>query len=404
MNSLDYSMLKVQYELLNKVYRNCQKDLDREISILNNIFIKFFLINNPQECENQNILVTLREITSQLTNFINLLRDCIDTQENDLSICIDRVIHLKQFFQAETDNPREKFIMENVRDVTLFIERPTLLKFQRIRVLRLLVDHLLRSSFINTAVCLSEENNLIKLVDVDVFVSIRNVEQELYAHNPNPCLAWCNTNKSKLKRLHSTLENNLRIQQFVELIKLRSYSEAILHAEKYLTQIEESFLPYVQCALGLLCFPSDTHLSRYHQLFSHYRWKELIVQFRRDSYSLLQMSSQSHLATTLQAGLSALKTHLCCSSVHVNKQCPLCISPFNQLADILPYAKITRSRLICPITTTLMNEDNIPMALPNCRLYGEQGLLKLLNKDGTFTCPITNEHFHLNECKKVYIL
>lgn len=44
------------------------------------------------------------------------------------------------------------------------------------------------------------------------------------------------------------------------------------------------------------------------KLFSPSRWDALIGQFRRENFTLYQLSSQSTLSITLQAGLSALKT------------------------------------------------------------------------------------------------
>ena len=47
----------------------------------------------------------------------------------------------------------------------------------------------------------------------------RDVENNLRNRNSAPCLQWCHANKSKLKKLQSTLELNVRIQEFVELVK-----------------------------------------------------------------------------------------------------------------------------------------------------------------------------------------
>jgi len=54
------------------------------------------------------------------------------------------------------------------------------------------------------------------------------------------------------------------------------------------------------------------------KLFSPSRWDDLISQFRQENFSLYQLSSQSVLSVTLQAGLSALKTPypLTCSHLH----------------------------------------------------------------------------------------
>ena len=44
------------------------------------------------------------------------------------------------------------------------------------------------------------------------------------------------------------------------------------------------------------------------ELFDPQRWNDLVQQFRNENFQLYQLSSQSVLSVTLQAGLSALKT------------------------------------------------------------------------------------------------
>ena len=40
-----------------------------------------------------------------------------------------------------------------------------------------------------------------KYVDVDLFLSARNVEDALRMKKSGPCLAWCYENKSKLRKM-----------------------------------------------------------------------------------------------------------------------------------------------------------------------------------------------------------
>ena len=54
---------------------------------------------------------------------------------------------------------------------------------------------------------------------MELFMVARDVENNLRDKNSTPCLQWCHANKSKLKKLQSTLELNVRIQEFVELVK-----------------------------------------------------------------------------------------------------------------------------------------------------------------------------------------
>ena len=60
--------------------------------------------------------------------------------------------------------------------------------------------------------------------------------------------------------------------------------------------------------MGLLAFPSDTHISPYKDLLSQTRWQHLKEQFRYENYRLHQLSDVSVFKVTLQSGLSGLKT------------------------------------------------------------------------------------------------
>lgn len=65
------------------------------------------------------------------------------------------------------------------------------------------------------------------LVDVDIFLVCQKVEEGLKNRNTGPCLAFCQENRSKLKRLKSTLELQVRLQDFIELIRSDKRLDAI---------------------------------------------------------------------------------------------------------------------------------------------------------------------------------
>ena len=65
------------------------------------------------------------------------------------------------------------------------------------------------------------------LVDVDIFLVCQRVEDALRAHDTAPCLSWCHDNRSKLRRLKSTLEFQVRLQEFIELVREDRQLDAI---------------------------------------------------------------------------------------------------------------------------------------------------------------------------------
>lgn len=55
----------------------------------------------------------------------------------------------------------------------------------------------------------------------------KEVEQSLANHETSKCLAWCHDNRSKLRKLGSTMEFNLRIQEFIELVRQDKRLDAV---------------------------------------------------------------------------------------------------------------------------------------------------------------------------------
>ena len=61
----------------------------------------------------------------------------------------------------------------------------------------------------------------------------------------------------------------------------------------------------------------------------------------------------------------------CYQAGHKSSECPVCSHPLNILGRPLPYAHCAQSRLVCPMSGHIMNENNPPMVLPNGYVYGE---------------------------------
>jgi len=211
-------------------------------------------------------------------------------------------------------------------------------QWTRQRVDRILVDHLLREGYYRTAAVLAEEGKLQDYVDLDMFAATRRVEDSLKGRSCAEALAWCSENRSKLRKLKSSLEFNLRLQEYIELVRFGKFNNAITYARKYLTMWMDSnakdvqmvaffFFPsfFLFCvaitqkfkALALLAFPNqETRCERYRQLYDPARWNQLAEQFKNDNFQLYSLTQQSLLNITLQGGLSALKTPMCNEVCH----------------------------------------------------------------------------------------
>jgi len=279
--------------------------------------------------------------------------------------------------------------------------------WKKTRVERFLVDHLLRTGHYGTAQKIVEQNpELADLTNLDIFLVARNVELTLAQQQTQAALAWIHDHKSKLRKIKSTLEFRRRQQEFVQLIKADRRMDAVRHARKYLTNMEDVPWDEVQRCTALLAFPADTNVAPYKELLDESRWSALIEEFRQDYFRLYQLAPLSVLAVALQAGLSAMKTPQCYRPLaQRNAECPVCQEPLNKLAERLPHAHCSQSRLMCRLSGLPLNEHNLPMMLPNGYVYGEQALRNMAtSNNGMVTCPRTKEMFAFKDAEKVYVM
>lgn len=397
--ALEYSLLKVPYDSLNKIYRNTQKDIDRDNTQIHTLCQKMSqhfkaMSSSTTQEEKEKSLKLIEEMKKKFYHLEKHVSDGIESQREKLDTCRLRTQHLLEYAKiCEIEKAEGEESLTQKKD-----------EWQQNRLNRMLVDYYLRMGHFETATTLTREAEIEHLVDTDIFLAARKIEQALHDEDTAPCLAWCHNNKTKLKKMNSTLEFNLRLQQFVELIKSEKRQEAVNYAKKYFNLLDSSYLSIIQRAMGLLAQPINTTIPRYQTLFSSDRWEQLVLQFRSENFSILQMSPTPLFTTTIAAGLIALKTPHCYDSEKKNKECPVCSPHLNKIAEKLPRAMVTRSRLLCRLTNLPMNENNPPLALPNGQVYSDKGIRDILNPDNTFTCPVTKDVFNLDLCKKVFIM
>lgn len=372
--ALEHPTLKVPYEILNKKFRAAQKSMDREVSHVQSAAAELEKTLREQAHAGP-LLTQLSGLVEKLEVLRRKSAESITEELEAASACKRRVEHLKGFESGGE-------------------------QWKRQRLDRMLVEHLLRTGYYGTAAKLAERSGLRDLTNMDLFLVSKEVEDSLASRDTSKCLAWCHDNKSKLRKLRSTLEFQLRQQEFVELVRRDRRLEAVRHARRHFGALEEEAqLADVQRVMGLLALPG----ARAPELLADGRWELLVQQFRHEQLRLYQLSSCSVLAVALQAGLSALKTPQCYDEAQRNPDCPVCSRALNCLARGLPYAHCSQSRLVCRISGQPLNEHNQPLVLPNGYVYGEQAL-RAVARRGRVTCPRSCDTFDLCDAEKVYVM
>ena len=245
------------------------------------------------------------------------------------------------------------------------------------------------------------------MIDTEVFETAREVVEALKNRDCTPALKWCATYSSRLKRLESRLEFDLRLQQFIELVRKGQRNDAMEHARKYLSPMAENNAQAIQVAMGALIFdnPLTCKVPEYAQLFSEDRWKLLTDKFMEENCHVHSLAPISELEIALQAGLSVLKTPMCSDEQQKSLLCPVCSEAGNKLAANLPFAHHGHSCLVCRMSGEVMDENNPPMVLPNGSIYSQKALKAMAeSNDDIITCLRTGEEFDFQDAKQVYII
>eukprot|EP01094_Clydonella_sp_ATCC50884_P001299 TRINITY_DN10978_c0_g1_i1.p1 TRINITY_DN10978_c0_g1~~TRINITY_DN10978_c0_g1_i1.p1 ORF type:complete len:400 (-),score=92.75 TRINITY_DN10978_c0_g1_i1:576-1775(-) len=272
------------------------------------------------------------------------------------------------------------------------------------RLLRLVVDYLLRRGYYESASLLTSAVGIEHFVETPLFHTSAHIIHALRDQDPQPALRWCQRNHSRLKKLGSTFEFQVRLRQFYALVGAGESMDALLVAREHLAPhaSRPSLLQAVQAAMGALAFPVDSPQTK-HQ-FARERWHELVEAFSAEMFRLHSLPTGSVLCTFLQAGLAALRVNACSEQQSRQLSCPTCNAPLSILAMRVPSADRLTSRLICPISGTSMHGDNYPMALPNGHVYGVKALEEMNERGGHVTCTATGADLALSECPKLFVV
>ncbi len=382
----------------------------------------------PAECLSQAFRKTQKTVTKELTSIVGEIGALGDA--DDAAAILERLVRLREVAASADDDERRwvttlEARLDHVARASAAgaaASSSESAEVGRVRLERAIAEHMLRHGRRDSARALAEEAGLAELVDAEVYERAARIEEALRSpsHDCGPALAWCSDNASKLRRLESGLEFELRKREFLELVRANRKLEAIAYARDHLSpaaasqQQQQQLQPArperaaaLQQAMATLAFdePARCGVPEYAALFDEARWTELGLEFRRELRQVYGFAEHSSLETALHAGLAALKTAACYDDDARALNCPVCSAPGRALAAGLPRAHHGQSSLICRVTGAMMDENNPPLALPNGHVYSLKALHDMAAaNDGVITCPQTGERFALEQLRSVYII
>ncbi|MBA0665233.1 protein MAEA homolog [Gossypium raimondii] len=373
---LEHQFLRVPFEHYKKTIRANHRTAEKEVSA---VISSVADVADSNEISKDDAVLSLTSLVSRLQGLKRKLEEGSRTENLQVQNCRARLDHLES------------------------VDAENLSEWNNVRFKRILVDYMLRMSYYDTARKLAESSKIEELVDLEVFQEAKKVVDALKNQEVGPALAWCAENKSRLKKSKSKFEFQLRLQEFIELVRAENYMRAILYARRYLAPWGATHLKELQLVMTTLAFRSNTECTKYKVLFEPKQWDFLVDQFKQEFYKLHGMTLEPLLNIYLQAGLSALKTP-CCFEDGCTKEDPLSQENFRKLAMPLPYSKQHHSKLVCYITKELMDTENPPQVLPNGYVYSTKALKEMAEKNnGKITCPRTGLVCNYSDLVKAYI-
>ncbi|XP_016014784.1 E3 ubiquitin-protein transferase MAEA isoform X5 [Rousettus aegyptiacus] len=175
----EYPTLKVPYETLNKRFRAAQKNIDRETSHVTMVVAE--LEKTLSSCPAVDSVVSLLDgVVEKLSVLKRKAVESVQAEDESAQLCKRRIEHLKEH---SSDQPAAAGL------------------WKRKRMDRMMAEHLLRCGYYNTAVKLARQSGIEDLVNIEMFLTAKEVEESLERRETATCLAWCHDNKSRLRKM-----------------------------------------------------------------------------------------------------------------------------------------------------------------------------------------------------------
>ncbi|RKP14673.1 CTLH/CRA C-terminal to lish motif domain-containing protein [Piptocephalis cylindrospora] len=391
----------VPAEKIRKAARTEQKHIDKELS---------GALSQVQQASKSmasgkdpvEVAETLRALAQRLDRVRNKLRNVRKEGQEAGRKSEVRVQHMRSLCEAAKT---EEGVVEGWR------------QWSDREVNRTIVDFLLREDRTDIAMDLAESTGVKDLVDGDLFRVSLTITQALEGHSCAEALQWCSDNRAALRKIQHPLEFHLRAQECIELLRQSQREKAIQHAQKELVPLTEGLSDrqdLLNRTMALLAFPSSTDCPRYRKMYSQGQWKRLQDLFLSAHATLHSLPRRPILLSSLQAGLSALRTASCDpdgrrrkhpASALASSKCPACVQPTARLAKDVPYGHHIHSTIICRVSGRRIGQGEKAGMAPNGQVYAwrvfEEGATR---NGGIFQCPQTGDTCRLDQVKRIFIM
>nr|CCA14876.1 conserved hypothetical protein [Albugo laibachii Nc14] len=331
---LSDSLIRVPYEQINKSFRLVQKQLTKQLL---NFLQRLAENRNSLQSEDTDRQYTLMSLLDAFEDQVVLMRDTLHQhskeQEKSIDCCIQR-LHYLEVLQKELVKEKdvnyadfELFISgDGTKESTSQISDPeqSITKSQSLLNYRLITDYMLCCGYMESADVLRTTKDIKHLVDYEIHIELQGILRDLQSCKLTNAINWCLANGSRLRRLNPPcmMTFQLRMQEFIELVRIKDKLKAIEYAQELLTPLvflqedkvkREVATRELQEAMATLAYEDveKCGIDSYRELFSLKRWQLLRENFRKTFWRVYGMSDPPLLFVALHSGLSSLNTRTC---------------------------------------------------------------------------------------------
>ncbi|CEF67246.1 Macrophage erythroblast attacher [Strongyloides ratti] len=304
-----------------------------------------------------------------------------------------------------TDNwLKEQALIKNFKERWLYINKVSIdeQRFTQQKFHRYLTEHLLRIGALKTASKYAAKYGVENLANFESYNEINNIITSIDQKNLEPAIIWCAQHKSRLKKINSSLTIELKIQDTLSNLQPNNKLEVldalkkVLHENNY-----ECSNSKISEIIGAIIVAGGCNIQKYNDMVNTKRYIQLRKLFISDASKIYGFYGGTPFSISLLLGICAFKSTKC--SEQKDSKCITCRPLYVKIGNKLPTASRRNSIILDPITKEILNENNVPMMLPNGLVYGKKQIDKN-SKDGEFYCTISNASFPVESCLRVYIL
>jgi macrophage erythroblast attacher len=196
----DQPLLRMPYELSRRNFKNAQRVIEHSSA---NVTSSLTAATKASKTASPD--ATLDSLDSMISKMQNLKRKVEGLHDEEMRI--------HKSAKARLRHLQDLYDIHSLVDVKYD-------EWSRTRLSRLLVDYLLREGYSESAAHLAQSKGITDLVDVDAFVACHKIERSLReGMSTSLALDWCKEHGKELKKAGSILEFELRLQQYIELVR-----------------------------------------------------------------------------------------------------------------------------------------------------------------------------------------